>query len=490
MSTTDHVQMRTDERHAQVAGRHGSVPNVALAAIVAAAVSGCAGPQVHTSQGTASENREPAGFLGALFARTNAVQDSEPDAVAKEAGEFAAGQEEELRPFLEALYREGEWGAVLNLQQLGLAAMEVGRYDLARWSFDEAVTRIEAIYADDPNAQKAKSLFNEEKEKDFKGEPYERSMTYFYRGLLYAHEGDLQNARAAFLAADRHDTLSEQEEYQGDFGLMKYLAGWASYCDGDAVRGEQLVSEAQASDELARGLPRLPPKFLFLLDAGRAPVKYGEGQYREILKFKAAEEDSPNAPRLRKVSGVSSTVPVQLGADVLFQATTRGGRAIDGVMAGKARFKEGAGAVGEAAIGVGGALAMHGAMSGDRSTANVGFAGMLIGLIAKGMEAATTPAADVRAWSSLPSRIYVASGEALEDRFEYFNGGDFRPPNLVAMNSQCAIAWGRTQSAQASAYGGVATISASEPKESERGARNLAFRSMLRERFAQRVVAR
>ena len=141
---------------------------------------------------------------------------------------FAADKPSALQPLFQALYIEGEHNAVLNFNYLGLAALESGEYETAEKAFDAAIARIEAIYADNPSAAKAKSVFAEEKVKDFKGEPYERAMTYYYRGLLFVRAGDYQNARASFLAAERQSTLSEVEAYKSTFGLMDYLAGWSS----------------------------------------------------------------------------------------------------------------------------------------------------------------------------------------------------------------------------------------------------------------------
>jgi len=70
----------------------------------------------------------------------------------------------------------GRRGLVLNHMHAGLAAMDMGEFELAEQSFDEAIRGIEAVYANDPGAARARSLWHEEGTKDFKGEPYERVM--------------------------------------------------------------------------------------------------------------------------------------------------------------------------------------------------------------------------------------------------------------------------------------------------------------------------
>ena len=94
-----------------------------------------------------------------------------------------------LRPYLDVDWQDGEWGAVLNYNRLGVAALDAGLYDVAERAFDQSLARIEAIYADNPGAKKARSVWTAEGSKDFKGEPYERAMAYYYRGLLFLREG-------------------------------------------------------------------------------------------------------------------------------------------------------------------------------------------------------------------------------------------------------------------------------------------------------------
>lgn len=417
------------------------------------------------------------GFFGSKG--TGAEVDSR--AVKAQASAFADKQEEWLKPFALALYRDGEWGAVLNLERLGLAAMEKQRFALARKAFDESIARVESIYADDANASKARSVFNQEKVKDFKGEPYERAMLYYYRGLLYAQDGDYQNARASFLAADRHDTLSSSEDqaYVGNFGMMKYLAAWASHCDGDKDRGEQLAGEARAIDSKIQAIPPNPANSLILVDTAAGPQKWGDGKYKEILKFKGGDGQAP-AFTLTK-GGLPVGAPQWVIGDVNFQATTRGGREIDGIMSGKAKFKDSAGAIGDTALQVGQQAAMVGALSGNRDMANAGLIGMFAGLIAKGVEQATTPAADLRGWEALPGKVVmisapdIAKGAPLELKV----AGAGQPLPLVSAHGSCSIAWGRTASALASGQGGAGKADESAPTEANRGDRNRSFRAML-----------
>ncbi len=416
------------------------------------------------------------GFFGGLFGGAAATgKEDAPTDVQAQATALAGRQEAWLRPLATTLYVEGEWGSVLNLQRLGLAAMERQRTDLAAKAFDQAIQRVEAIYANDANAAKARSLFNAETVKDFKGEPYERAMLYYYRGVLYLHEGDYQNARAAFLAADRHDTLSSAEEtaFVGNFGLMKYLASWASQCDGDGIRAAQLLEEARGADAKVLALPEKPGPALLLVDSGPAPEKWGDGAYREILKFRPG---SAVLPQLQlSVSGQAQ--PLMQAGDVTLQATTRGGREVDGIMAGKARFKDGAGAVGNTALNAGLQVAMVGSSLNDRGMANLGLAGMLLGMVAKSVEKAVTPAADVRAWDTLPAQVMLATMPELSPAALTLTvDGTPAVPALHASKGSCSVTWLRTAAGSAA---GIEGAQALVPVEQSRGDRNRAFRAML-----------
>ena len=72
---------------------------------------------------------------------------------------YLQGKPAQLRPMYTKVLLEGPRNFVLNQIQCGLAAMELKRFDIAEKSFDEALLRIESVYADNEKSRKARSLW-------------------------------------------------------------------------------------------------------------------------------------------------------------------------------------------------------------------------------------------------------------------------------------------------------------------------------------------
>jgi hypothetical protein len=293
---------------------------------------------------------------------------------------------------------------VLWQYRTAIAAMRQGKYDMAKAYLDDALTRLQGIYGPDANAKKSRSYFHAEAKKTFIGEPYERSMAYIYRGILYWMDGQPDNARACFRSAEIEDSDTENHQYSGDWVLPDYLDGLATVkLGGD---GSDAFKRAQAS---AKGinLPPYDPKanVLFFFEFGPGPLKYATGEYAEELRFRTGP--SPVRSARCEIDSLPTPIPVAPADDVCFQATTRGGRVMDHILGNKAVFKKTTDIVGTVGI-VGGAATLAG--SGGNSTANqVGIGLLAAGLISKLVSSATTPEADIRTWDNLPHYLSFAS---------------------------------------------------------------------------------
>jgi hypothetical protein len=282
------------------------------------------------------------------------------------------------------------------------AAMRQGQFDVARQHLDSALTRLRGIYAPDPSARKARSYFNAEAKKTFIGEPYERAMAYLYRGILYWMDGEPDNARACFRSAELEDSDTEKQEYAGDWVLPDYLDGLASLkLGGDG-------SEAfQRAEKNAKGV-RLPPynpkaNVLIFFEFSPGPTKHATGEYGQELRFHVP----PATLKMAEFTVAGNKYPVAPTDDVWFQATTRGGRAMDHILGNKAVFKGTTDTVGDFGI-LAGAGTMIAGGGHDNTATHVGAGLMAAGLISKLISAATVAEADTRSWDNLPRYLSFA----------------------------------------------------------------------------------
>lgn len=290
---------------------------------------------------------------------------------------------------------------VLWEYRVGLAALRRGDFDEAKRHFDDAITRIGGIYTTDAGARKARSFFNTEAKKTFIGEPYERAMAYYYRGLLYWREGEPDNARACFRSAQFQDAGTEKNDYAADYVLLDYLDGFASVKLGSGDGADEMARAVKN----ARGGSQPPAYFkkanvLVFIEFGNGPRKFATGEHAQQLRF--GEQTSPARSVNLKLG--AQQFPLVAYDDLQWQATTRGGRVMDHILANKAVFKnatEGAAVVaGVTAIGL--------------ANSRQGEAALIAGgvaLVAGILSATTTPEADIRAWDNLPRFLTFAALE-------------------------------------------------------------------------------
>jgi len=350
---------------------------------------------------------------------------------------------------------EGRRNRVLNQMRAGLAAMELGEYDLAEESFDIALLNIESVYANDENAVKARSLWYAEGRKDFKGEPYERAMAYYYRGLLYLRKGDFENARASFKGGLLQDAIAEEETYQADFALLIFLEGWASHLLGDWDMAQEAFQEVKKyrPDFVA---PKRSHNVLLIAETGTAPRKIGVGPGQSALRFEEGTGFQEENVRF-EVGGMKfAGFPME---NIYWQASTRGGRQVDHILAGKVRFQETNQAMGRTLTDLSlGTLAMSPRLGDDAGA--VAIVAGIIGLVGLGQQAVaakTQTQADTRYWDNLPDRVHVLTLH-MENRNQPFkvsflkaNGREIRKlgkeGTITFVKDRFGFAWVRSRSA-------------------------------------------
>ena len=291
---------------------------------------------------------------------------------------------------------------VLWEYRLAAAAMRQGKFDLAKQNLDDALLTLGGIYGKDADAKQARSYFHAEAKKTFIGEPYERSMAYIYRGILYWMDGEPDNARACFRSAEFEDSDTENHEYAGDWVLPEYLDGLATTkLHGD---GSDAFKRAQADRQRGQRCRLTFPRRMRCSSSSSAPARPNSppASTGEELRFHTAP--SPVASAELKVDALQ--IPIAPTDDVDFQATTRGGRVMDHILGNKAVFKSTTDTAGNVAL-IGGLTTA--AVSRDRTTQEVGLGIALAGLVSKVVSAATVPAADTRSWDNLPRYLSFVS---------------------------------------------------------------------------------
>lgn len=317
-----------------------------------------------------------------------------------------------LRHYVLRDQEQGRRDRVLNEAMAGLTALELSQPHTAQRLLSDAQALIETIYAHDPAANRARSNFVPEADKDFKGDPYERAMVGYYLALADFSDADLDNARADLRFAEIQDTMSAAETFQSDMVMMPFIRGWLYNCSGRA---------AQAKDEFAAvlkakpgiKLPSVTDNVLLIAEVGRAPGKIASGRHQEELRY--VRRDDGRVRGVTFTQGDHLLVGQQI-EDVYWQASTRGGRAVDKILAGKASFRDTAEGIATGAAvfaHISSDLARNAARrrDGDDAEQYAGLAllGMLVSIGSNIVAASTHPEADTRSWSSLPDRIYVAT---------------------------------------------------------------------------------
>jgi tetratricopeptide (TPR) repeat protein len=293
---------------------------------------------------------------------------------------------------------------VLWQYRTAAVALRTERFEEARALLDDALLTLGGIHGPDREARRARRLFSAEARKTFVGEPYERVMAYYYRGILYWMEGELDNARACFRSAQFMDSDVINREYSSDYLLLEYLEALAT-----AKLGGDPSDALARAESLARLAP--PPPFnpqanlLFFIELGRGPTKFATGQYQEQLRFLPGRSSAGSVA----VRTGGQRVEARPHDDLTFQATTRGGRVMDHVLANQAVFKGTTDAVGDVAI-IGGAIMAS--QQGYRSSVDeIGLGLIAAGVVSKILSAATNPSADTRNWDNLPNYLSFAKLE-------------------------------------------------------------------------------
>ncbi len=310
-----------------------------------------------------------------------------------------------LRPLVDKVTKAQNKDRVVNEMELGVAALALGELDIARHAFDSALHLIEITHGGTEQARQARSLWYEEGTKDFKGEPYERAMAYYYRGLIYLRDRDADNARACFNAAILQDSFAEEQQNRCDFAVLYLLAAYAAHLQNDrAARDENFA-------DFLRFRPDFPPpdwdnSVLAVAETGKGPRKLADGVGHFQMKIFRGKGFKDVAAQFGAGEGKWRAYPAE---DVAFQAMTRGSRPIDAILEGKVAFKKQAENIGTSLTSLSSEVMVSAPLLGNSGGAQAAAGGLAVLGIASALIAQNAkPRADTRAWPNLPDTIHVA----------------------------------------------------------------------------------
>ena len=305
----------------------------------------------------------------------------------------------------------------MNLADIGANAINFGDLNSARTAFDGALAIMDSIVPDSEILDDALSLSGSEKSKIFIGEPHERAMCYFYRGLIFLADGDFENARACFINGEMQGVVLNGRATQTNWLSLSYLQALADKLDG-SYRAIQFPN--QTPKDLSIGDYNEDDDTLIVIMTGYGPNKthhstkkggYGLSYSRigsqiNTVRVCIVEQYSLSSTSNKKdIDSLKELLKwSRPSEDIYIQAVSRGRREMDKILEAKEyeaeRSNKNAGVWEKIGIAAG--------QCGIWGAPVAGIA-MLVGNSERERAATANPISDLRQLASLPQNIYIGS---------------------------------------------------------------------------------
>ena len=339
--------------------------------------------------------------------------------------QFQSGNFATITEKYEEAAKQGGINYALWNNQLGSIYLAQGDYDKALDAFLKAHYLMNNIPAFKELERKAISLTGSEERKAYKGDPYEKAMNSLYVGLLLYNEGDLDNALAAFKNGILADSDSEEELYKSDTAILYLLVSRIAKKSGDESLSNDYHNAVKElsnnpnysilgfNDELIQKMLNLKNNTLLVVEFGQGPYKSRMGRHGQLAVINGDRFDI-SGWNIKIDGKINVENQVYSNTDIYFQASTRGGRQMDGILKGQAQFKDDAANTSVAMLDLSNEFIRQGnqarAINPYADTSGYAVGALISALFSGGSaiaSAITNPKADIRCWNLLPEHIVV-----------------------------------------------------------------------------------
>lgn len=311
-----------------------------------------------------------------------------------------------------------------QLEKLSVLLMD-GKFEEAHKEMLLLHQDFETLF-DEKSEEKAQSIWHGEVNKVYKGDSYERSTFYALLAMSFIRKQEYEDAVRCVKNGLLADGDSNNEDALDDYALLHYLGYFASKKMNNNDDAEEylqsmykaLGGRGLACDENGKpigstcldSLKNADANVFLVVWAGMPPTVVKTGEYEEIRSI-ISGKNYFDALSISIGPDFSIMMPNNLG-DVNYQATTRGGRMMDNVLADKALAKKGMAVTRNVFFIVGSSLVLAGAQTMSNPALGISLmgAGGCCFLFGTGFWIAgyyMNPEADGRYWRNLPGQFYL-----------------------------------------------------------------------------------